>query len=240
LNTSETSPTPAKYEDLAGLIEYALTRADLSEEEVSRGCDAAKQYRVASVVLRPSDVELAAHWLSGSSVQIAALVDFPEGHSTTSAKLYAARDLLRRGARQIDTMLNTGKLVSRQFQYLEMELLQMADACRESTASLAVHLQSEYLNEELKIVACRILRRAGVEYIGTDRIEDIPLLQAHAREKLKIKYRAVEASLESAQQWREAGCARIQLPNPTRLLIAWKEQLAAAPLPSPKPPVPSP
>jgi deoxyribose-phosphate aldolase len=222
---SEAGP---QYEDLAGLIEYALVRTDLSEEDVARGCELAQSYRVASVVVRPCDVDLVARWLGASPVRLGTIVDIPHGYSSTAAKLYAARDLLRRGAREIDTVLNTGKLVSRQFQYLETELVQLADSCRESGALLAIHLESEYLTEELKIVACRIARRAGADYLATDRPEDIAFLKTHSRERLKIKSLGPVALLEAAWALRGAGCSRLQLTDPIPLLDAWKQQLTAA------------
>ena len=150
----------SNYADLAALIEYAATRSQLSEADVSRACELAKLHGVASVMVRPSDVDLVARWMTGSGVRLGAIVDSPHGYSTTAAKTYAARDLLRRGVQEIDTVMNTGKLVSRQFQYLETELLQMADACHQSAALLKVNLESEFLTEELNIIACRIARRA--------------------------------------------------------------------------------
>ena len=161
-------------------------------------------------------------------MRLATLADSPHGYSTTAAKTYAARDLLRRGVHEIDTVMNTGKLVSRQFQYLETELLQMADACHQSGALLKVNLESEFLNEELNIVACRIARRAGADYIGTNKLEDVPVLLAHSRDRLKIKSHAIITDLETALAFRDAGCSRIELPDPGPILEAWKEKLAAS------------
>jgi deoxyribose-phosphate aldolase len=218
-----TVPEPvSNYADLAGLIDYALTRPELSEADVARGCELAKQQGVASVIVRPSDVDLAARWMAGSAVRLCALADSPHGYSTTAAKTYAARDLLRRGVQEIDTVMNTGKLVSRQFQYLETELLQMADACHQSGALLKVNLESEYLTEELNIIACRIARRAGADYIGTNKLEDVALLLSHSRDRLKIKCHAQIADLGSALGFRDAGCARIEIPEPVPILEAWK------------------
>jgi deoxyribose-phosphate aldolase len=217
----------ATYADLASLIEYALTRSELSEEDVARGCQIAKQYGVASVIVRPSDVDSVARWVAGSLVRLDALVDTPHGYSTTAAKLYAARDLLGRGVQEIDTVMNTGKLVSRQFQYLETELLQMAESCHQSGALLKVNLESEHLTEELKIVACRVARRAGADYIGTNKLEDVAFLQSHSRDRLKIKSSAPIADLETALSARDAGCSRIELAEPVAVLEAWKAKVAS-------------
>jgi deoxyribose-phosphate aldolase len=219
LSNPEPSPTNA---DLAGLIEYAVTRSELTETDVSRACDLAKQQGVASVIVRASDVDLAARWMTGSGVRLGTLVDSPHGYSTTAAKTYAARDLLRRGVQEIDTVMNTGKLISRQFQYLETELLQMADACHQSAAILKVNLESQFLTEELNIIACRIARRAGADYIGTNKLEDVAILLSHSRDRLKIKCHAPIADLAAALAYREAGCARIELGEPVAVLEAWR------------------
>ncbi len=218
----------SNHADLAGLIDYALTRSELSEADVARGCELAKQQGVASVVVRPSDVDLAARWMAGSVVRLGSLADAPHGYSTTAAKTYATRDLLRRGVQEIDTVMNTGKLKSRQFQYLETELLQMADACHQSGALLKVNLESEFLTEELNIIACRIARRAGADYIGTNKLEDVALLLSHSRDRLKIKCYSQIVDLSSALAFREAGCARIEIGEPGAILEAWRVKLAAA------------
>lgn len=232
-----TNPQPSpSYADLAGLIEYAVTRSDLTETDVSRACDLAKQNGLASVIVRPSDVDLAARWMSGSSVRLGTLVDSPHGYATSAAKNYAARDLLNRGAKEIDTVMNTGKLISRQFQYLEMELLQMAESCHQSGAILKINLESEFLDEELHIVACRIARRAGADYIGTNKLDRVPVLTAHSRDRLKIKTSGA-ADLETVLAFRDAGCTKIELAAPAAVLEAWRAECekSAAQSPSPNP-----
>lgn len=176
---------------------------------MAEACDFAKQHSLAAVLVRPSDLDLAARMLGSGAVRIATLAGGPHGYSTTAVKTYETRELLRRGAHEIDTVMNTGKLISRQFQYLEMELLQMADSCHQSGAILKINLESEFLNEELNIVACRIARRAGADFIGTSKLADVPLLQAHSKDKLKIKYHAPQRDLETAAAFRDAGCSRV-------------------------------
>ena len=218
---------PEKYEDLAGLLEYALIQPELTEEDIARGCGLAKHYQIASVLLRPCDVDLAARWLAGSGVRVASIASGPHGYAATSAKLFEARDLLRRGVQEVDTVMNTGKLISRQFQYLETELLQMADSCHESGAVLKISLESEFLTEELKIVACRVARRAGADYIGTNKLEDLAILHAHSRDRLKIKASVAQSDLDAILAFRDAGCTRIQLIDLATPLEAWKAKLAA-------------
>jgi deoxyribose-phosphate aldolase len=216
----------ATYEDLAGVLEHSLLRPELTETDVARGCDLAKEYQVSAVLVRQSDVDLAVNWMKGSAVALGSVADWPHGNSSTSVKTYSVRDMLRRGAKEIDTVMNTGKLVSRQFQYLEMELVQMADACHQAGAVLKVSLQSEYLDHELKIVACRIVKRAGVDYLASSALDDFALLAEHLRDRARLKASGPVESLEEALRLREAGCTRIASEHTPAILEAWKARLA--------------
>ena len=214
-----------KYEDLASLIEHTLLSTFLSETDVSQGCQIARAYQVASVIVRPSDVDLAVRWMAGSGVVLGTIVDWPHGFSSPSVKNFAVRDMLRRGVKEIDTVMNTGKLISRQFQYVEMELLQMVEACHEAGAILKVAIESEYLDDERKILACRICRRAGVDFIATPAVADLPLLKEYAKDRFHLKGASHAPSLEEALVWRDAGCTRLQTSDTVAILDAWKARI---------------
>lgn len=222
------APEQPRYEDLAAILEQPLLAPALSESDVAAACEGARGLGIAAVLVRPCDLDSAVNWLRGSAVALAAAVDVPGGSSTTSSKLFAVRDALRRGAREVDTVMNSGKLVSRQFQYLETELLQMADACHAAGALLKVRLEGEHLNEELKMVACRIARRAGADYIAASTLEDLALLKTYAKDKLRLKCTSPVTTVESALVFRDAGCSRIERDDTAALLESWKQRLAAA------------
>ena len=137
--TDPMRPPLVRYGDLAKMIDHSLVRPELTDDDVIAGCRLARQYDVASVSVRPCDVELAVRELAGSSVKVGSVAGFPHGSTTTAVKLYEARDVLRRGAREIDMVLNIARLRSRQFQYVETELLQMADTCHKEGALLKVN-----------------------------------------------------------------------------------------------------
>lgn len=214
---------PLTYEDLSRMMELPLLTPELTEEQIRGGCELARHYGVGTVTVRPSDIDLAARW-TGPPVVLAAATDWPHGYSTTAVKQYAARDALRRGAKEITVTINTGKLISRQFQYLEMELLQIVEACHEVHALLTVNLETQHLNEEHKIVACRISKRVGADFLATTGPSDIPLLRTHARERIEVKLRDTQ-TLEFALEAVAAGCTRIESPHAVDILKAWKDRV---------------
>lgn len=214
---------PQTYEDLAGIMELPLIAPELSEEQIANGCEAARRHGLAAVIVRPSDLDLAARW-TGSSLALGTAIDWPYGYSTTATKQYAARDALRRGAKEITVTMNSGKMISRQFQYLEMELTQIAEACREVHARLTVNLESPNLTEEHKIVACRVAKRAGADFLAATDPSDIPLLLTHARERFQVKAREVQ-DLDAALNAFAAGCTRMESANAAQILEAWKVRI---------------
>jgi deoxyribose-phosphate aldolase len=226
-------PPLTTYEGLAKMIDHSLVRPELTEADIVEGCRLAKSYHVASVSVRPSDVDAAVRELQGSDVAVGSVAGFPHGSSTTGTKLYEARDLLRRGAKEIDMVLNIGKLRSRAFQYVETELLQMAEACHQNGAILKVIFENAYLTDELKIVACRICNRAGVDFAKTSTgfaptgytMEDLRLMRKHLPADIGIKAASGVRTLETALEVYAVGCARFGATQTAPILDAWKARL---------------
>ena len=208
--------------DLPLLLDHSLLHPQLSEDGVLDGCKLARAWGVASVLVRPADADVAVRTMDGSSTTVGAAVDFPHGHGTTTARVYAVRDCLRRGVREIETPLNLSKLLSRQFQHVETELRQMADACRESKALLKVRLGSG-LNEESRFLVCRIVKRAGVDFVVLEDTSETAFFHEHLQDRVRIKACGF-ADTKAALAAQAAGVARIE--GDTAVLMAqWRERL---------------
>jgi deoxyribose-phosphate aldolase len=234
--SDDSRPPLGTYEGLAKMIDHSLLRPELADAQVLDGCRIAREYNVATVTVRPCDVDTAVRAMEGSGVGVSTVAGFPHGSATTAAKLYEVRDLLRRGACEIDMVLNIGRLVSRQFEYVESELAQAAQACHEAGALLKVIFENAYLTDELKIVACRIATNTGVDFVKTSTgfapsgatIEDLKLMRAHSGPKVRIKAAGGVRTLEGALEVYKVGCSRLGATATVAILDAWKQQLARA------------
>lgn len=98
------------YEQVAQMIDHSLLRPELTPAEVLAGCELAERYRVASVCVKPCDVELAAKALRGSSVKVGTVVGFPHGSSATATKVFEAKLVMEQGAVELDMVINIGRL----------------------------------------------------------------------------------------------------------------------------------
>jgi deoxyribose-phosphate aldolase len=228
-------PPLASFQDIARMIDHALLRPELTGVQVLEGLELAKRCHVASAAVRPCDIEMAVRALEGSPVRPASVCSFPHGSGNTATKLYETRDLLRRGAKEIDMVVAISKLLSREFEHVQVELLQVSELCHKEGAVLKVILETAYLTGELKIIACRCAARAEVDFVQTATgfapaeatIEDVQLLRKHLPEGIGIKaagLRTVDQVLEAYA----AGCSRVGTDSTAAILEEWKARLAAA------------
>jgi deoxyribose-phosphate aldolase len=235
-------PAPlTTYEAFAALIDYPLVKPELTDEQVVEGLQMAKRYGIACVSVRPCDIDLAVRTLQGGSVKPGAVCGFPHGSQNTATKLYEARDLLRRGAREIDMVIAISKLLSREFQHVQMELLQMSELCHKEGALLKVILENAYLTDELKIIACRCCERAEVDFVKTSTgfaptgytVEDVKLMRKHLPEEIGVKAAGGLRTVDQVLEVYELGCTRIGTTSTAELLDEWKARLTAATAPPP-------
>jgi len=229
-------PPPSTYEGLAGLIDYPLVKPALTTVQVVEGLDLARRYRIACASVRPCDIDLAVRTLAGSPVKPGSVVGFPHGSQTTSTKLYEARDLLRRGAREIDMVIALAALLSREFQYVQTELLQISELCRKEGAVLKVILENAYLTDELKIIACRCCERAEVHFVKTSTgfapsgytMEDVKLMRQYLPETIGVKAAGGLRTLDQVLEAVALGCTRVGTSAAAEVLEEWKARLSKA------------
>lgn len=216
------------------MIDLALLAPDLTEEDIARGCELAKRYGLGSVTLRPADVQLASQWLAGSGVTAAAAISYPHGAATTATKNYEVRDMLQRGAKRIETPVNLGKLKSRAFQYIELEVMQIVTECRRAGATVTLDLELPSLpTPDLRVIACKIARRTEVDCVraaslyggANPTLDDIRFLKARTSEAQLVDAGGWVRTLEDALAVYEAGASAFQTTDPAPILDAWKQEL---------------
>src|SRR4051794_23736589 len=222
-------PEKETYETLAKMIDYPLLAPELTDGDIAAGCRLAREWNIGCLVVRPSDVDEAVRWLGGSGISVGSTVGWPHGTSVTGTKLYEGRDLLRRGAKEIDFVLNPGKMISRQFQYVEVELLQMAKSCLEVGAVLKVNLRSELLEDDLKIIATKICRRVDVEMMSiAGSADDFRVIRPLLKDRVRLKVASPLNTLAEGLDAKANGVSRFTCTAVPQMLTDWKAHLEAA------------
>jgi len=224
---------PATVEELARTLDYPIEAEPLASDQIAERIRLAASLSLASVAVPSGEADLAVRLLEGTRTAASSLVGYPYGAASTAAKLYEARDLLRRGVKEIEFVVNVGKLHSRQFQYVESELLQISASCREYGSILKVVLETGRLDEDLKVIACKIAKRVEADLVvsnaypvpsaGSD--EDLILLKRIAKDVCAVG--GCAGGLDQALARLSLGCARIRCASPAEALRDMERRLKA-------------
>ena len=155
-------------DSIARLIDHSLLHPTLTDAELRAGCELARRYGVASVCIKPYAVRLAVELLRGSEVKVGTVVGFPHGASSTAVKIFEAEVACRAGAVELDAVVNVGKVLSGDWEYVEHEIRALVEVAHRHGATIKIIFENDFLpNDELKLRLCRICETCGVDFVKT-------------------------------------------------------------------------
>jgi deoxyribose-phosphate aldolase len=201
--------------DLARMIDHTLLKADATRDEVVKLCEEARKHHFASVCVNTTWVPLCRSLLSGSDVKVCCVVGFPLGAMAPTAKAYEARDAVRQGAQEIDMVINTGALKSRDYETVFEDICRVVKAS--SPAIVKVILETGQLTDDEKIISSTLSKLAGAHFVKTSTgfgkggatVEDIQLMRRVVGSEMGVKASGGVRTQEDALRMREAGATRI-------------------------------
>jgi deoxyribose-phosphate aldolase len=219
-------------EELAKVIDHSLLKPELTEADVSTGCELAKQYHVASVCVKPCDVTLAAKLLAGSDVAVGTVIGFPHGNSTTAIKVAEAQQALADGAIELDMVINIGALRSGKTDYVRNEIRQVVEVAHAARALVKVIFENAYLTDEQKVLACKICEEVGVDFVKTSTgfaptgatIADVKLMRANVGPQVQVKAAHGVRTLDALLEMIDAGITRSGATATAAMLDEFKQR----------------
>ncbi|MGA2497356.1 MAG: deoxyribose-phosphate aldolase [Tepidisphaeraceae bacterium] len=163
------------YEQLAKMIDHSLLHPTMTDQDLEEGCRVAAKYGVASVCIKPYAVRRAVELLARSGVLVGAVIGFPHGNSTTESKRYETELACRDGAAEIDMVINIGKALGGDWDYVERDIKTVCDEAHKHGAKVKVIFENDYLaaggaglsGDDFKRKLCRISERAGADWVKT-------------------------------------------------------------------------
>jgi deoxyribose-phosphate aldolase len=222
------------YEQLAKMIDHSLLHPTMTDQELEDGCRLAAKYGVASVCIKPYAVKRAAELLRGSGVLVGAVIGFPHGNSTTESKRYETELACHDGAAEIDMVINLGKALSGDWDYVERDIKTVCDEAHRHGAKVKVIFENDYLtkggagltSDDFKRKLCQISERAGADWVKTSSgygfvkqpdgsynykgatEHDLALMRASCAPKVQIKAAGGVRDLDGLIKVRDLGGSR--------------------------------
>jgi len=153
---------------IAKMIDHSLLHPTLTDQDLIAGCQLARKYDVASVCIKPYAVPLAKEQLQGSDVFVSVVIGFPSGSHKIEIKVKEAEMALDDGAAELDMVLNIGKALSRDWEYLRREIKAVNDVAVRRNALLKVIFETDYIaQDELRIQLCHLCSELAVAFVKT-------------------------------------------------------------------------
>ncbi len=202
-------------DDLAGMIDHTILKPEATKAELEKVCEEARKWHFATVCVNASNIPLVAKLLAGSGVKPIAVVGFPLGAMTPTAKAFEAKEAVRNGAREIDMVINIGALKSKDYATVFDDICRVVSASR--PYGVKVILETAGLTNDEKIIGCSLSKAAGAAFVktatgfgpGGATVEDIQLMRRIVGNDVGVKASGGVRSTEDALKMQAAGADRI-------------------------------
>lgn len=203
--------------DLAGMIDHTYLKAVGGGDVIRELCREAHSHGFAAVMVHPSEIRRCRYFLQESNVKVGTVVGFPLGRNSVATKLFEARDALRQGAQELDMVLNLGFLQSGRVLRVKEELEGLARICRDAGAVSKLIIETCYLSDAEKELACQLVVECGIDFVKTSTgfgsggatVADVRLLSQAVGGAAKVKASGGIRTREAALALVAAGASRL-------------------------------
>lgn len=201
--------------ELNKYIDHTNLKQDMSEQDLIKLVNEAKEYDFFSICINPCWVKQASELLAGSNTNVCSVIGFPLGANTTNIKVLEAKEAIENGASEIDMVIDVSKLKDKDYEYVYNEIKKIKVAIGDNV--LKVIIEACLLTDEEKAIACQIIMKAGADFVKTSTgmssggatVEDIKLFKEVVGDTTLIKAAGGVRTYEDAISMIEAGANRI-------------------------------
>lgn len=230
-------------QQFAKMIDSTLLRVTSTREDVVRLCQDARKHHFASVCILPCWVSTAHRQLEGSDIKVGTVISFPMGANPRAVKLAEAKAALSKGAGELDVVMNISAFKSGEYEPVQREIRELVDCVRlaemcddDKRAQVKFIIETCYLSDDEKRLACEFIRDAGGDFIKTSTgtgpagatVEDIRLIRRVVGPSMGVKAAGGIRSVQQCLELLDAGANRIGTSSAPALLEGYQPQDIAA------------
>ncbi len=206
---------PSSADPLARRIDHTILKPESTLAQVLAVCSEAREHGFASVCVHSHWLPEVVRALRGSRTLPIAVVGFPHGSMLPQAKAAETRLAVKAGAREIDMVVNLGRLKSRDWKAVFEDIRGVVKAA--GKIPVKVILETGLLSDEEKVATAILCELAGAAFVKTSTgfatggatIEDITLLRSVLNLKIRLKASGGIRTREIAEALLAAGADRL-------------------------------
>ncbi len=215
--------------EILAMCDHTLLSQTATWEQIREVCDDGIKYGTASVCIPPSFVKQAKEYV-GDRLAICTVIGFPNGYSTTAAKVFETEDAVKNGADEIDMVVNLGWVKEGKYGAIVDEIDAIKEACHGKL--LKVIIETCLLNEDEKLRMCCAVSDSKADYIKTSTgfstggatFEDVKYMRMCTSPFKKVKAAGGISSIEDAEKFIELGASRLGTSRIVKIVKAQEKK----------------
>ena len=204
-------------EQLANMVDHTNLKAFADDAAFTKLCDEARKYNFKMVAINPAQTVRCKEKLKDSLVHVGAAIGFPLGQTTLECKIFETKDAIKKGADEIDYVINVAELKNKNYDYIKKEMEEIVKICKEAGKISKVIFENCYLTDDEKVKVAEIAKEVKPDFIKTSTgfgtggatVEDVKLMKSVVGEEVKVKAAGGIRDLKTALAMIEAGAERL-------------------------------
>lgn len=204
-------------EQLANMVDHTNLKAFADDAAFTKLCDEARKYNFKMVAINPAQTVRCKEKLKDSLVHVGAAIGFPLGQTTLECKIFETKDAIKKGADEIDYVINVVELKNKNYDYIKKEMEEIVKICKEAGKISKVIFENCYLTDDEKVKVAEIAKEVKPDFIKTSTgfgtggatVEDVKLMKSVVGDEVKVKAAGGIRDLKTALAMIEAGAERL-------------------------------
>lgn len=154
--------------ELAQYIDYSVLKPEFTEDEILALTEDGVKLGCATICINPGYLELCESHVIGSNTMLCPVTDFPFGTSSTTSRVQQIEEAAKyKSVKEVDIVMNYGKLRSGKTQEIIEDLKACVKAAHKYEKELKVILETDALTVEQIREGCRCCVKAEVDFVKT-------------------------------------------------------------------------
>lgn len=180
--------------EFAEYIDNTLLKVDAPIDILLDYVEDTQKYGFKCLVLSPYHAIYLLSKGLAKDINICSVIGFPMGFSTTKIKVLEAEELLVKGVKEIDVVMNIQAFKSGRYNEVLEDLIAIVDVAKKYGSITKIIIESPLLTYEEKAKAVELVVKSGAHYIKTSTgilsktdFDDIHTLVKLTRGRIKVK-----------------------------------------------------
>jgi len=217
-------------EQLANMVDHTNLKAYADNEAFKQLCEEAKKYNFKMVAINPAQTERCKEYLKDTPVHVGAAIGFPLGQTTLECKVFETKDAIKKGADEIDYVINVAELKNKNYDLIEAEMREIVAICRANNVISKVIFENCYLTDAEKIIVAKIAKKIKPDFVKTSTgfgtggatVEDVKLMKSVVGDDVKVKAAGGIRDLETALAMIDAGAERLGTSSGIKIVTEYE------------------